>query len=58
MEMVEQPIFNVKMWNHHPSETTTQKWMFQVPGISVDRGNATKNDPQGSKHELKKTFVV
>ena len=27
-----QPALHVKIWNHHP-------------GISVDRGNATKHDP-------------
>ena len=28
----ETTIFHVKVWNH-PIETTTKKWLFQVPGI-------------------------
>ena len=30
----ETTISYVKIWNH-PIETTTYKWMFQVPGYSV-----------------------
>ena len=35
---VKQPISYVKIWNH-PIESTTYKWMFQVPGGPMAKPN-------------------
>ena len=36
LEMVNQPFFHVKIWNH-PTETTVYKWMLQVPWTHISQ---------------------
>ena len=45
----ETSMFHVKIWNH-PIETNIYKWMFQVPGDTINRAVSKKQEVFSQTH--------